>query len=64
MKELEKKLLEDDFFRTNSGYLVNMKHVEGVKDEDALLTGKRILKISRSRKKEFMEALLAFYARR
>ena len=64
MKDLEKSLSGDDFFRCNSGYLVNMKHVEGIKDEDALLTGKRVLKISRSRKKEFMEALLAFYARR
>ena len=64
MKEVEKKVEGDTFFRCNSGYLVNMRYVEGIKDNDAVINGGDLLKISRSRKKEFMEALLAFYARR
>ena len=63
MKDIEKELKDKCFFRCNSGYLVNMRHVEGIKDEEANVGGE-ILKISRSRKKEFMEALLAFYSRR
>lgn len=56
MKEVEETLAPFGFFRSNKGYLVNLKHVDGVKDGCCLVCQKKLL-ISRSRKNEFLEAL-------
>jgi DNA-binding LytR/AlgR family response regulator len=45
------------FFRCNSGYLVNLRHVLAVRDGVCHMTGGHRLIISRPRKKAFMAAL-------
>ena len=59
MKELEKSMIPYGFFRSNKGYLVNMKHVDGIKDNFCIIHGERLL-ISRSKRKQFMEALVNY----
>ncbi|PLS32673.1 DNA-binding response regulator [Carnobacterium maltaromaticum] len=59
MKNMEKKLLEEDFFRCNNCYLVNLKYVTGIEKNTAKV-GHYNLQISRPRKKEFLEALTAY----
>lgn len=56
MMECEEKLVKYGFFRSNKGYLVNLRHVDGVR-EGACIVGGQSLVISRARKKEFMTAL-------
>lgn len=56
MKEMESKLENADFFRCNSGYLVNLAQVMGVKNNCALV-GSYQLQISRPKKKAFLAAL-------
>lgn len=60
MKELEKELHEHDFYRGNKGYLINLAHVDSIKDGCALVRGEMLL-LSRSRKKEFMETLTRYW---
>lgn len=59
MKELEKKLEEDTFFRSNHCYLVNLAHISAVKG-DYVIIGNHELKISRPKKKLFLDALTAY----
>ncbi|HAE44410.1 MAG TPA: DNA-binding response regulator [Lachnospiraceae bacterium] len=56
MSSAEEELAPLGFFRSNKGYLVNMKHVEGVQDGCCLIGGQKLL-ISRARKAEFMMAM-------
>lgn len=56
MKDAEEKLEALGFFRCNKGYLVNLAHVEAVRDGCAIVAGDELL-ISRARKNDFMEAL-------
>lgn len=56
LKELEDKLAGLSFKRCNNCYLVNLKYVDCVNKDD-LLIGGEWLKISRPRKKEFLQAL-------
>lgn len=56
MKELEEKLEGLSFKRCNNCYLVNLKYVDGVDKDDLKIQG-QCLKISRPRKKEFIQAL-------
>lgn len=56
MKELEDKLEGLSFKRCNNCYLVNLKYVDCVNKDD-LKIGGEWLKISRPRKKEFLQAL-------
>lgn len=56
MKEIEEKLVPYHFFRCNKGYLVNLEHVTGMKDGNALVGGDAVV-ISRARKNAFLEAL-------
>ena len=56
MKELEAKLAPLHFFRCNSGYLVNLARVTGVRDGCALVGGDA-LAVSRAKKKAFLDAL-------
>lgn len=60
LKDMEAQLEGQDFFRSNSCYLVNLAHVQGVRDQSCLMTGGADLRISRPRKKPFMTALAAF----
>ncbi|HCA30924.1 MAG TPA: DNA-binding response regulator [Ruminococcaceae bacterium] len=56
MKKWTNELESMHFFRGNNSYLINLEHVDGVKDCCALVKGERLL-LSRMRKAAFMEAL-------
>jgi DNA-binding LytR/AlgR family response regulator len=56
VKDLEAELSGKDFFRVNKGVIVNLRHIDGF-DEGCCIIGEERLAVSRSRKKEFMEAL-------
>ncbi len=53
---LEKRLAEENFVRCNVCYLVNLKYVTGVNGDNLTIAGQN-LKISRARKKEFLQGL-------
>lgn len=57
LKDMESKLADRGFFRSNSCYLVNMRHVVGVEDQDCVMSDDERLRISRPRKKTFLTAL-------
>lgn len=50
-------LAEKDFYRSNSCYLLNLQHVKAVHSDESEMANGDLLKISRPRKKGFMEAL-------
>ena len=54
MGETERLLPAQQFARCNSGYLVNLRHVEAIEREDVLVGGRR-LKISRGKRLDFMD---------
>lgn len=56
MRELEDELGPYGFFRCNKGYLVNLEHVDAVRDGCAIVDGESLL-ISRGRKNAFLEAI-------
>lgn len=59
MQELEQILEPHGFFRSNKGYLVNLKYVDTVQ-EGCCVIGQETLPIARARRKEFMEALTKY----
>ncbi|MDR0856384.1 MAG: LytTR family DNA-binding domain-containing protein [Clostridiales bacterium] len=59
MKDLENRLADKNFFRCNHGYLINLAYVKRVNGNDVVVND-TTLAVSRSRKKEFMDALIAF----
>ena len=60
MKKLEEQLAPHSFARCNNCYLVNLMHVRTVTPEQVFVENTP-LKISRPRRKAFMEALSAYY---
>ncbi|WEV69348.1 LytTR family DNA-binding domain-containing protein [Bifidobacterium sp. ESL0775] len=60
LKELEAQLAGHDFFRSNSCYLVNLRHVTGIEDQDCIMSNGERLRISRPRKKAFVAALAGY----
>lgn len=56
IQQAEEELKDQHFFRSNKGYLVNLEHVDGVRDGCALIHGEQLI-ISRTRKNAFLEAL-------
>lgn len=60
LKEMEAQLAEHDFFRSNSCYLVNLAHVRGVRDQSCVMSDGTELRISRPRKKAFLQALTEY----
>lgn len=59
MQELEGKLEQIHFFRGNKGYLINLAHVDSVRDGCAVVHGE-VLTLSRPRKNAFLEALTTY----
>lgn len=59
MQDAEDKFVPFGFFRSNKGYLVNLEHVDGVRDGCCIVHGESLL-ISRSRKTDFMQALTQY----
>ncbi|NEG55646.1 LytR/AlgR family response regulator transcription factor [Bifidobacterium platyrrhinorum] len=60
LKSFEERLAPHDFFRSNSCYLVNLRHVTGMEDQDCVMSNGERLRVSRPRKKAFMTALAAY----
>ena len=56
MKEVEESLSGLPFFRCNKCDLVNLDHVDGIRNGDAVV-GSNIVQVSRAKKKAFMTAL-------
>jgi len=56
MQETEERLAPFHFFRGNKGYLINLQHVDSVREGCAVVRGERLL-LSRARKNAFLEAL-------
>lgn len=56
----EKQLPAEQFVRCNSCYLVNLRYVEEITKNDVIVDGKP-LKISRPKRKDFLEALAKYY---
>ncbi len=61
LADFEEQLTPYNFFRSNKGYLVNLKYVDGVENGACLIAGKQLL-ISRARKSDFMNALTGYMA--
>lgn len=60
LKDLEQELIEEGFACCNRCYLVNLQYVDRMEDDYVWVCGQP-LKVSRSKKKEFMQALIASY---
>lgn len=60
MKSAEEALGKSNFSRGNKCYLINLEHVEGVKDKCAVVKGES-LQLSRSGLKEFMQDLTRYW---
>ena len=60
MKRVEETLKKFHFAKCNNSYLVNLDKISKVQNDDIYI-GKEIIKISRSKKKEFLDALATFY---
>jgi DNA-binding LytR/AlgR family response regulator len=56
MKNMEQKMEKYKFYRCNSCYIVNLRHVESIKENLVTVFGEK-LRVSRPRKKYFMDAL-------
>lgn len=56
MKEIEKTLADEPFFRCDKGYLINLDYVKGV-DNNNVQVGEKQLSVSRARKKDLLDAL-------
>ncbi len=57
LKEFEDALLTRNFYRSNSGYLVNLQHLVAINGEESTMSNGDSLKISRARKKGLLEGL-------
>ena len=55
--------LGSDFVFCNRCYIINLRHVEAVTDNIVTVHGKELV-ISRYKKKDFMEALVAYWSKR
>lgn len=61
LKAAEQQLAGRGFVRSNSCYLVNLRAVREVNDTDAVLVSGDRLRVSRSKRKAFLQALADFY---
>ena len=59
----EAERLGSDFVFCNRCYIINLRHVEAVTDNIVTIHGKELV-ISRYKKKDFMEALVAYWSKR
>ncbi len=61
LKKEEERLKDDPFVKANSCYLVNLAHIKSISG-DAVQVGGESLAISRSKRRELMEAFTAYVA--
>lgn len=60
LKDVQGKLTTDYFGRCNNCYLVNFSHIKEIENDNILLSNGEMLRISRPRKKEFMDLFSSF----
>ncbi len=60
LTQLEERLSSQHFFRSNSCYLVNLRHVSAVEGQDCVMTNGERLRVSRPRKKAFLTTLTEY----
>ena len=60
IKQIEQELTDKGFFRCHQCFLVNLNHVKQYDKESVQIDGKEI-PISRSRRKEFLQALMSHW---
>lgn len=60
LKTMEQELEGRGFFRSNSCYIVNLRHVTRVEQHACIMTGGDELQVSRPRRRAFLEALTDF----
>lgn len=60
MKKVEENLSKYNFAKCNNSFLVNLDKIIKIQNDDIYI-GKNVIKISRSKKKEFLDALAKFY---
>lgn len=60
MKAVEEQFAGESFSRGNKCYLINLEHVEGIKDKCAIVKGD-VLQISRPRMNAFMQDLTKYW---
>ncbi len=63
LKEQESKLPTDRFAKCSNYCIVNLKYVAGITDGELKLSGGRSVPISRSKRKELTDRLLAYYGK-
>ena len=61
LKDAEEALKSLHFFRGSKWYLINLAQVDGLEDGCARFKNGKTIPLSRSRKKEFMEALAQYW---
>lgn len=62
LKNLEEQLDPRAFSRCNNCYIVNLQHVKAVKGDIVILENGAELHMSRTRKRQFMNALTAYFS--
>ena len=60
MKSIAEELTDASFSRGNKCYLINLEHVEGIRDKCAIVRGEA-LQISRPRMNDFMQELTQYW---
>ncbi len=63
LSNLEEKLKEYGFVRCNSCYLINMKYIASVSENDITMMDETVLAISRRKRKAFMDSFTIFLGR-
>jgi DNA-binding LytR/AlgR family response regulator len=56
LRDMEEKLRPDSFFRCNKCYLLNLRHVDGIRVDSAIINGTSV-QISRNRKAALIQVL-------
>ena len=63
LQELEEALVGQHFARCNTGYLVNLRHIQLIKSDRVVMAGGDELLMSRRKKEEFLLAVTEYYGK-
>lgn len=61
MKDLESELVPRQFFRCHTAYLVNLREIKKVTQQDVILLDDTVIPLSKHRRKDMKEALAQFW---
>ncbi|HIT89440.1 MAG TPA: response regulator transcription factor [Candidatus Merdenecus merdavium] len=61
LKDIESELDQDNFFRCNSGYIVNFDYIEKIVQSDIYLSNEDVITVSRPKKKMFITKLMEYW---